>query len=80
MGSSGLSVPDVEVRQLYKRYVWMYLACPTPRGGLTALQTNRMCFAGLSNTSRRSASPTNETNGFRWSVRPHVEDRQLYER
>ncbi len=60
-------------------FAWT-VACSWPRRRWTALQTNRMCFAGLSNPSRRSASPTNKTNGFRWSVRPHVEDRQLYER
>ena len=31
--------PLAEVRQLYTRFAWIPLACPTPRGGPSALQT-----------------------------------------
>ena len=66
MGSSGLSVPDVEVRQLYNRYVWNLLADQTPRGGPSTLQTNRMDYAGLSDPSRRPVSSTSDLSDPSW--------------
>ncbi len=85
MGSSGLSVPDVEVRQLYNRYVWNLLADQTPRGGPSTLQTNRMDYAGLSDPSRRPVSSTSDLSDRSWRsvtlqtiCRPLAEVRQLH--
>ncbi len=76
--------PRVEVRQLYKRYEKIPLACPTPRGGPSTLRTNLMACppprGGPSalQTKLRNSSTTNDAYGFLRPVRPLSEVRQLY--